>query len=217
MSCHICSRQPGSRLPFNCSTCARNHLYQLRLETAKILLERDSLGQQIHSPTSSTDAKDEEAAREQVVGGRGQKHSSRWAVQAANTREAQSSARTKAVLDHVEILKQEIKQGKEEISKRKAALAQRRSDAESANYQLSERRNTTLTTVQNTTKRTEHLWNSLHNKTAESRIFLCREAANLYGLRQKVRRKDGKARDTYTIGGVGIIDLRDMNSECVGC
>lgn len=176
------------------------------------------MGKQIQSLVSPpTDSKDDGATSEQGTGGQEQKHSARWAVQAANTREAQSSARTKAALDHVEILKQEIKQGKEEISKRKAALAQRRSDAESANYQLSERRTTTLTTVQNTIKRTEHLWNSLHNKTAESRIFLCREAANLYGLRQKVRRKEGKAKDSYTIGGVGIVDLRDMNSKSMIC
>lgn len=179
-------------------------------------MERDALGKQIQSLVSATDSKEEEGTTsEETTGGQEQKPSPRWAVQAANTREAQSSATTKAVLGHVEILKQEIKQGKEEISKRKAALAQRRSDAESANYQLPERRNTTLTTVQNNAKRTEHLWNSLHNKTAESRIFLCREAANLYGLRQKLRRKEGKVSDSYTIGGVGIIDLRDMNSKCM--
>ncbi|KAK2759081.1 hypothetical protein FQN54_003180 [Arachnomyces sp. PD_36] len=210
MSCHICSRQPGSRLHFNCTTCTRNQLYQLRLDTAKILLEKDALGKKIQA---AVDVKDEGPTSGAASSQQEQKHSVRWAVQAANTREAQSAATTKAVLGHVEVLKQEIKKGKEEISKRRAALAQRRSDAESANYQLSDRRTNALTAVQNTSKRTEHLWNVLHNKTAESRIFLCREAANLYGLRQKLRRKEGKVKDSYTIGGVGIIDLREMNSE----
>ena len=213
MTCQICSRQPGSRLQFNCPTCTRNQLYQLRLDTVRILLEKDALGKQIQAAVGDTNSKDGGTTSEGAASQQDQTQSTRWAVQAAHTRQAQSTATTNAILDHTEVLKREIKKGKDEISKRRAALAQRRSDAESANYQLSDRRSTTLTTVQNTSKRTEHLWNALHNKTAESRIFLCREAANLYGLRQKLRKKDAKVKDSYTIGGIGVLDLREMNSE----
>ncbi|KAL2814741.1 UV radiation resistance protein and autophagy-related subunit 14-domain-containing protein [Aspergillus granulosus] len=69
----------------------------------------------------------------------------------------------------------------------------------------------TLTGIQNNHKRTDHLWNSLHTKTAEARIFLCREVASLYGLRQKVRKRDNGLKESYMIGGVNIFDLRDMN------
>ncbi|KAJ0421003.1 UV radiation resistance protein and autophagy-related subunit 14-domain-containing protein [Aspergillus carlsbadensis] len=70
-----------------------------------------------------------------------------------------------------------------------------------------------LTSIQNNHKRTDHLWNSLHTKTAEARIFLCREVASLYGLRQKVRKRDNGLKESYMIGGVNIFDLRDLNGK----
>jgi hypothetical protein len=91
-------------------------------------------------------------------------------------------------------------------------LSRRRSDVESAQYQLEEREAVTLTGIQNTSKRTEHLWHSLHSKTAEARIFLCREAAHLYGLRQKTSRRND-ARVSYMLGGISMVDLRDMNGK----
>jgi hypothetical protein len=113
----------------------------------------------------------------------------------------------------MDMLKSEIKEKRSDISRRRMMLAQRRSDAESANYQLTERQTATLTSVQNGIKRTEHLWHALHNKTAESRVFLCREAASVYGLRQKLRKKNGEVRASYVIGGVTIVDLREMNGS----
>jgi Vacuolar sorting 38 and autophagy-related subunit 14 len=53
---------------------------------------------------------------------------------------------------------------------------------------------------------------ALHARTAESRFFLCRETANLYGLVQRKRRKGAGGRDAYFIGGVPIVDIRDINS-----
>lgn len=97
-----------------------------------------------------------------------------------------------------------------DLAERRATLARRRADAESAQYQLGERETATLTGIKNATKRAEHIWHSLHSKTAEARIFLCREAAHLYGLRQKTARK-GDPRQLYVLGGMPIVDLRDMN------
>ncbi|GAM38789.1 hypothetical protein TCE0_033f09811 [Talaromyces pinophilus] len=114
--------------------------------------------------------------------------------------------------DCVETLRAENEQRKAQIRQMKLLLKQRRSDAESANFQLADRRNAALANIQNGIKRTEHLWHSLHNKTAESRIFLCREAAFLYGLRQEVgKREGGRKSEKYYIGGVQIIDLRSLN------
>lgn len=211
MSCHVCSRPSSSRLPFYCSTCARNQLYQLRVDNARILLEKEAIGRQIETALIGEND-DDKRRRDDMPAQLEQKRCRRLALQAAHTKEAQCSARTKAILDHIEFLKSEIKEKKGDIVRRKAALAQRQSDAESAKHQLPERRSAMLTSIQNSTKRTEHLWHALHNKTAESRIFLCREAANLYGLRQKVRKKNGETRESYVIGGVTIVDLRDMNS-----
>ncbi|KAL4927930.1 putative ZIP family zinc transporter [Aspergillus undulatus] len=70
-----------------------------------------------------------------------------------------------------------------------------------------------LNNIRHNIKRTDHAWHSNHTKTAEARIFLCREAASIYGLRQKVRKTDNGLKEIYTIGGVSILDLREMNGK----
>lgn len=70
----------------------------------------------------------------------------------------------------------------------------------------------TVTVVQRDTRRINSKWKTLHTRTAEARSYLCREAATLYGLRQK-RRRSG--RTDYSIGGVPIPNfLQDLN--CMG-
>lgn len=64
---------------------------------------------------------------------------------------------------------------------------------------------------QRDTKRLNQKWKALYTRTAEARGFLCREAAMLYGLRQK-RKKSGKTE--HTIGGVAIPNfLQDLNGN----
>jgi hypothetical protein len=113
----------------------------------------------------------------------------------------------------IQSLRSEIQNRNVDISRRRLELARRRSGSESAKYQLAERETGALTSIQNNHKRTDHLWNSLHTKTAEARIFLCREVASLYGLRQKVRKRDNGLKESYMIGGVNIFDLRDLNGK----
>jgi hypothetical protein len=178
-------------------------------------LEKETAGQQIETAFGSKRANSDVPVSCLTSGklGHDENNSTCWTIQAAESSGAQLGLRTHTVLSHVEILKREIKEGRDEIMRRRALIAQRRSGAESANYQLADRRAAALGSVQNTIKRTEDLWNNLHNKTAESRMFLCREAASLYGLRQRTRRKQGEVTNSYTIGGLGIVDLREMNGE----
>jgi hypothetical protein len=195
-----------------CPTCARNLLYRLRLENTQILLEKEALGRQVEAFLSLDGSQTQSAT---TTGNRPQtdyESSQRWALQAISSQQAASSVRREDINRQIEALKEGIRAKKGHISERKAALSRRRSDVESAQYQLEEREAATLTGIQNTTKRTEHLWHSLHSKTAEARIFLCREAAHLYGLRQKTSRRND-ARVGYVLGGISMVDLRDMNGK----
>lgn len=210
MSCHVCSRAPNSRLPFCCATCARSHLYQLRVEHARVLLEKESIGKQIENAVAYGEVQDGFGESDKGAVG---SNTEGWTIQTSANSQTKSSTRTKALRSHIETLAAEIKDKKLDISQRRLTLTRRKSDAESAKYQLMEREAAMLTGIQNSTKRTDHLWHSLHNKTAEARIFLCREAANIYGLRQKNRRVNGDLQETYVLGGMPIIDLRDMNGK----
>ncbi|OJJ46314.1 hypothetical protein ASPZODRAFT_152495 [Penicilliopsis zonata CBS 506.65] len=213
MSCYICSRPPSSQQPkLYCPTCARNRLYKRRIAYAELLLDKESLEKQIsHTAAARTDVKDLPECRQRES--LGDNPSNNWCLESINSSKARSSVQRAALLDQISELKDEIKNKRAYISGRKSELAQRQSDAESARYQLSGRESAIATGVRNNSKRTEHLWHALHNKTAEARIYLCREAARLYGLRQKVRRRNGEPKETYVIGGVPIFDLREINGK----
>ncbi|KAF3403460.1 hypothetical protein F1880_009453 [Penicillium rolfsii] len=211
MSCLICN-SAHSRQPFLCPTCARNRLYQLRLENAQVLLEKENLGRQIELAVSHEASQKSRSIPSEGSSPVDHKSSPYWALQTISSRQTASTLRRENLAQHIEKLKEDLRAKKADISEREANLSRRRSDAESALYQLGERETTILTGVQNTTKRTEHLWHNLHSKTAEARIFLCREAAHLYGLRQKTSRK-GNGRHSYVLGGIAIVDLKDMNGK----
>ncbi|KAJ5577796.1 uncharacterized protein N7459_006760 [Penicillium hispanicum] len=188
MSCHICTFA-DSRLPILCPTCARNRLYQLRLETTQIILEREALGRQIERIVSHDNSQSQKPVCEARHVDTEHEYSRQRALQTVSSQQTTSLHRNNNIAQRINYLKAEIKAQKAVISGHRDVLVRRRSDAESAKYQRGEREAAILTGIQNTTKKTEHLWHSLHSKTAEARIFLCREAANLYGLRQKSAKK----------------------------
>ena len=135
-----------------------------------------------------------------------------WTVQRAAADQEVSEQKTQAILGHVETLREEIMKAKTEMSARKMELAKRHSEFESAKHGLRQSQGTAIEPVEKGIRRTEHRWDIMHEKTAESRLFLCREAALLYGLQQRKRQKGGLGRDIYFIGGMPIADLRDLNS-----
>lgn len=210
MECDTCSRSASSSLPLYCATCARNHTYNLRLEIAKAILDKEKYGRQVEK---AVEDKGSQSSQEQKDGGMGNNDSSpRQAWERATANKEQSEHRTAAISRQSQILRDEIAIMQEETKQRKAVLVQRRSEAESVTRQIKERSATTIEDVEHTTKRKEQSWHSLHNKISESRAFLCREAAKLNGLKQR-KKKGGQARDEYLIGGVGVVDLTDMNSK----
>lgn len=140
---------------------------------------------------------------------------STWTVHRIASEQLMSETKTQTLVSHVEALHEEIQSIKSEIAARKARLLRRRSEFTSAKQELSRSQASAVEPVNKSIKRTEHRWDVMHNKTAESRLFLCREAAMLYGLQQRKRKKGGLGRDVYLIGGVPIADLRDLNSMYV--
>jgi hypothetical protein len=174
-----------------------------------VLLEKEAFGKEIETALAYESTQDQPSAQRESLDA--DKSSPRWALQTISNQHAESLIRRESLSHQLEAFKVEVAAKKSEIAQRKAILARRRSDAESAKYQVEEREAGTLASVQNTSKRIEHVWHNLHNKTAESRIYLCREVANLYGLRKAT--KKGQAREVYVLGGGFVVDLRDMNGK----
>ena len=209
MQCDVCHRSPSSRLPFNCTLCTRDALYQPRIQLAQTLLHTESLGKEVEQNVLETSKKDRNWSS---AGTKTSNLNQTWTFHRATSDRIASEKKTQNVLSHVEALHEEIEKIKAEISERKKRLLRRRSEFSSAKQELSQSQESAVESVDKGIKRTEHRWDVMHNKTAESRLFLCREVALLYGLHQRKRKKGGLGRDVYFIGGVPIADLRDLNS-----
>ncbi|KAF8865324.1 hypothetical protein BDZ45DRAFT_612491 [Acephala macrosclerotiorum] len=204
MQCDICFRGSGQgdkKLHFLCPTDARNLLYDPRIQNARVLLENDALDQQISSLLSANQTDNEsntprEATSDLLSG-----------VQAESD---QAIDRTQQIITQADELRAKVESAREELAKRKAHIARRKSDLTSATNGLDPRRTRQIEDVEKGTRMSKYKWNQAHATTASSRAFLCGEAAKLYGLK-KVKRVHGGS-DEYKIGGVGIVDLRSMNT-----
>ncbi|KAI9850249.1 MAG: hypothetical protein M1838_005975 [Thelocarpon superellum] len=218
MQCAICSRTGGPKLPCHCVACARQLLYEPRVESATVLLQRDALAHELNRATGDggDDEDDGNDGGDAPTDASPHKGTTRPANQHTFARDRAnvetSEARTREIKAQSAILRQEIEAGKAEMTRLRSTLARRRSDHASATHDLPARRATTLGTVERSIQRTKGRAVQQHQKMAESRVFLCREAAFLYGLRQRRRRKNGAIREDYLIGGVAIVDLRDLNN-----
>ena len=205
MQCQVCLRPGSARLPFNCTTCARNSLYEPRIQHAQILLQKEAISKDAERVVVAGQRRD--------TSNRVSRESTSVAVEYAKAQQHDAVESTETTLGHVEALREEVKQMKADIGRRKAQLFQRRVDLTSAKQELEQRQQTSIEPVEKSIKKTEYRWDALHTKTVESRVFLCRETAKLYGLQQRRRKKSSTARDNFMIGGVPIVDLRDVNSK----
>ena len=209
MQCDICLRSSSSRLSFNCTTCARNALYEIRIQLVQTLLQNEAIGKDVQRnigvEPASNKSKISTTTRLAEI-------NPSWALGQTSGDQIALKERTQVILSHIEALRKETDDIKSELAKKRARIFRRRTDLKSASDELSQREVVALDPMEKQVRRMEHRWDAMHTKTAESRIFLCREAAHLYGLQQRKRKKGGSSRDVYLIGGIPIADLRDLNS-----
>ena len=211
VQCQVCIRSATSRLPFLCTACARNALYEPRLQHVQSLLSKEALGREVEYALNAHPKrkKQHNGLRE----GAHRKPAAPVAYERATSQLAQVTERIETIFSHVEALQAQTKQMKADIAKRRTAVTQRHAALASAEKEVAKEAAKAPDPVEKAIAKTESRWNALHTQTVEARVFLCREVASLYGLQQKKRRKGVSGRDSYLIGGVPIVDIRDINSE----
>ena len=206
MQCDICCRAVDARLQFNCTSCARNALYGPRIQQAQVLLEAEALGQDIEKNIASCGRQSEGSDEADEV-------SPTYAIELGCAERVTLEEKTATIMAQADLLRRQTEELKAYMDKRKAELSQRRSTLSSAIRSLSKRADSEFEPLRKGIERTAGHWDTLHAKTTEARNFLCREAAQLYGLQQRRRKKGAPGRDVYLIGGTPISDLRELNSE----
>lgn len=207
MQCDICLRSSSSRLPFHCASCARDVIYEQRILLAQTLLDSEAAGKAVESSIAVGPTSGPIKASAKFM-----EPSPAWAFEQAIAEESASVKRTESIMSHVDALRKETEIARSDIARRKAGNVKRWSDLKSTTL-AAQREAEALESVKKGVERMERRWDMLHTRTMESRVFLCREAAQLYGLQQRIRKKAGSVRDIYMIGGVPIPDLRDLNSK----
>jgi hypothetical protein len=213
MECDICSRTSSSNLPFHCITCARNVIYGPRLEATRLLLEKESLAKRIEKavntrPTGSE--KQDKKSRNEDIG-----LSQAWCRETTQARKVESEGKTGEIEKHILTLREEIQNARDEISKRKAALERRKKDVESIRTSLPGRRTAVTNRLADSMRKGSQSWSGINIKSINTRAFLCREAALLYRLRQRKKAKGAVVIDQFSIGGLPIVDLKELNSKSI--
>ncbi|KAF2400202.1 hypothetical protein EJ06DRAFT_543085 [Trichodelitschia bisporula] len=212
MECDICAHPPGGGLSFHCPTCARTAIYPLRVELATVLLDKESLSRPIEAVASGAIAPRENAS---VKGAIIDLHECGRAFELEKTRSAiiALDERIVAIADKAKELRREMAEHAKDMAAKKKGLAQRRSDADSATYELESRSAKELETVQSSIRRAERRWEINHQEIVRGRISLCGAAARLAGLtRAKATIPGGLIEDKYYIGNkLSIFDLRRLH------
>ena len=199
--CQVCSRNPSHELTFLCTSCARAAVYDVRVELVQAVLDRDSARRQVEE-TLMTGTQPSGAL-------------SRHAYDNMRNEVAASKLRYQDLREQADQLRASINEMKADTVKKEAKLMQRHEALKNAKAKATgittgrkQQLQTDLAAAQRTAEAT-------HKQSSEDRIWRCRLAAQLAGLEQRKRRKGTTERDVYLIGGMPIVDLRDLNSGLI--
>lgn len=210
--CQVCLRTPDIKLPFFCPTCARNVLYELRIKLAQTLLNKEGLGREIELWIHARNDEVSKASTKKAVDKSPRGPSHRLELEQARSEATQAKARATSILQESQTTRSQIKKMRTDISKRKSDVASRALALKAARQASEHEEEKLMRPLLEETSAVQSSWDRLHHRTAEARVFLCREAAALYGLYQQKKKKGIPGRDLYLLGGVPVVDLRDLNS-----
>ncbi|KAF3230639.1 hypothetical protein TWF191_009550 [Orbilia oligospora] len=181
--CQVCERQ----LPkLTCKDCTRDKMYPLRYEIISVLIGNEKLEIEVEEGASNSSAcgKFSEALMEKQ--------------ELENT--------ITGIQDRVDELRTELEDHRKYLADLKLKNQKRQQLLKETRNVLFQNKDILVEKVRKDTRVTNTKWNALYERTAESRVFLCREIAGLNLLRQ--RRK--KRAVEYMLNGVVIPDIRQI-------
>ena len=204
MECSICNRDSAAQLGLNCASCARTALYGPRLESARALLERQSLSSRIEAVTGfPAEDVDEIDTLTQAHAWKAELHNAQRHADTGSLRERDTVIVTlKATIEN---MREEVKVKGDQLRKRKAELSSTRSSTEGREHKQTDRKNDIVLRGQKSSI-------TVHDRSTDSKNFLCREVATLLRLRQRRSRKNDIVREHYLIAGFIVPDLRSINN-----
>ncbi|KAL2422830.1 Autophagy-related protein 14 [Exophiala dermatitidis] len=206
MPCSVCQTQLSQEGGVHCAGCARAALYNVRTELAKVLLEKEALRRKVEAITGPepdpSQPLDEETAALR----------SAWQAQNIRNQVQESKERTEETYRLISEKKKELEERKARAQELREKLGKRRTNLALAEESLAKDKKK-HEEVKEAYGKQKAAHDTLHNQIVESKAALCRKAAGLLKLQHtKKKTKDGVVRDRYTIGGLLLPDLRDINN-----
>lgn len=214
MDCTICSTPFASRGQPTCASCARSLIYQARLDHLTALLAKGSLHDQVNyvlTPPSQLASVSLPPGPEHVqITESARKHEHDSVISTTQATEQ----RCALIDEQLALLKNQMAGAKEENAQRKSAYELRRKEASAEKKELEGRMPQLLDPLKTSIKHLDRRLDKVHNRTLEGRAKLCQETARLAGLGLRKRKAaDGHIFDECQIGGIGIVDLRQLNRK----
>lgn len=211
MDCEICFRSFNvwKRKPL-CAGCAQAVLYGARLSQATALIDREkshSHAEAIIRPGNDgvLAALSEDADLDALTRG-----ITKNSAEQSRAEQASVEMRISNILDKADELKRHVEQAKERTAARQTELQRRRKELAAEKAELEKQKPRAWEPVIATIKKTTQRLERVRHKTVDARLLLCREAAAASNFRRH-RQVDG--RSTYTLGGLVVPDLRDLNKR----
>jgi chromosome segregation ATPase len=206
MECEICSRKDVSNVGMHCTVCARTSIYALRLEAARLLLEKERLGQSIEKSTSQTPPTNGAVDAKAIQRG--------WRSELLQGKHHMLKQKIENMQLSTNNLREEILTMRKELVQKRTALAQRRSSLQTITESVPERRRQLFDKLKQIGRRGTRSFDTINTSSVDSRAFLCREAAALLGLRQRrVRDELGHIHEQFFLANHLLKDLRQIYSN----
>ncbi|KAI9727942.1 MAG: hypothetical protein M1828_005347 [Chrysothrix sp. TS-e1954] len=229
MDCQICEAHFEASRKLTCPACLRSSLYPYRVDLAKTLLNKESLGKQVErhlrggvrDGTGSASQRSERWYQRRVENAQPDAAHLQLRREVAGQDAAAARDRVGQIAFQAESLRQRMQDYEKELKSRKASLEARRSALASHRTAL---RDTQQSNVQQSRQAadaaSERVKTLYRNDVVQTRTDKIREAASLVGIqqRERLRRPERGLGFTaspyhrYFIHGTPILDLRDINN-----
>lgn len=220
MECDICGGGRSQRSKFHCPACARAALYPLRLEHARVLLERSRLEKRLEVIIPQT--QDTPTANLPLPAGDRDNAASRKLRrehELANIRASRN--RVDTIHRKSEELRKQIEACKDELGARKTKLSARRSELKAAHANLESSMPEAVDPVKKAVQRSGRRLGRVTEDLCHARSWLCYAAASISQMQKASasqppihgsRDKQPSADEHYEIAGVSIPRLQDLNA-----
>lgn len=210
MDCGICQKNLTQEDGPNCVGCVRSMLYPIRLELARVLLEKEAFGKKVEAIVAEDEPEEPLDNAIAILRTAYQQQFEMDEVQQINEENSETERQLAIAQKELELKQEKAKQLKELLDKRRVNLAAAKDAArknEAKKWEELKEKSAQL--------KADH--DIVHNKIVDAKAVLCREAASLLGLRRvKKKIKDGSIKDCYVIAQLPLPDLKDINSKYIG-